>query len=186
MADLRMKGLSLKAAEDGQESGTFVGYLSTYGNTDRDGDEILKGAFDASVKNKSVVPMLYNHNRDNVIGKLELTTDDKGLRVKGYFNMNDPLAVKVHDLVNLGALDSMSVGMAIKDYEPIDVKHPFGGWVIKGADVYEGSVVTIPANAQALIDSAKSLSSNEREELERLRSEKQLEAKRASILAKFN
>ena len=184
MADLRVKGLTLKAADD-ENGATFEGYLSTYGNTDRDGDEIIKGAFDASIKTKSVVPMLYNHNRDNVIGKLELATDEKGLRVKGYFNMNDPLAVKVHDLINLGALDSMSVGMAIKDYEPIDNTHPFGGWIIKEADVYEGSVVTIPANDQALIDSSKSLSSKEREELERLRADKALEEKRANVWAKF-
>ena len=76
----------------------------------------------------------------------------------------------------------MSVGMAIKDYEPLDPDRPFGGWLIKQADVYEGSVVTIPANGEALIDNVKSLDDGERQEFEALR----LEKRRAEILGGFN
>lgn len=182
MVQSRIKDLTLKSVDDESTGFSFTGYLSTFGNTDRDGDVIEAKAFDAWVKEHPVVPMLFNHDRNKVMGKLSLSVDDKGLRVVGEFNEADSEAVNVHALIKMGALDSMSVGMAIKDYEPLDPDRPFGGWLIKQADVYEGSVVTIPANGEALIDNVKSLDDGERQELEALR----LEKRRAEILGGFN
>ncbi|MCM0582787.1 HK97 family phage prohead protease [Weissella diestrammenae] len=159
----------------------FKGYLSTYGNADRDGDVINKGAFDDSIKKHSIVPMLFNHDRNKVIGKLELSSDDHGLKVEGTLNLNDPEANRVKELLDMGALDSMSVGMAIKGYDPIDAERPYGGWEIKQADVYEGSVVTIPANEMAVIEEVKSLDAEDRKELAALR----LEKRKSEALARF-
>jgi HK97 family phage prohead protease len=145
---------------------TFTGYLSTYGNADRDGDVIVEGAFDASVAERGTVPMLFNHDRNRVIGKLELSINTKGLFVKGTFNPDDPDAVKVYGLLKMGALDSMSVGMGVQDYTPIDPMRPFGGWNISKAAVYEGSVVTVPANAEALITEVKEQNGNSRGTIE--------------------
>lgn len=147
-----------------EESGVFKGYLSTYDNVDRDGDIIRKGAFDNSLKQKSVVPLCFNHLREKVIGKLELSTDDKGLLSKGTFNLKDPLASNVYELLKMGALDSMSIGMRVKDYEPIDKGRPFGGWDIKEVDVWEGSIVTVPANEQATINQVKEQSKQQEKE----------------------
>lgn len=185
MSTIKMKSLTLTKAE-GSEPGKFSGYLSTYGNEDRDGDTVVKGAFDDSIERKSTVPMLKNHNRDVVIGLMRLSSDDTGLHVDAELNMNDPVAKNQSDLIAMGALDSLSIGMAVVEYEPTDPQHPFGGWVIKKADVYEGSIVTIPANADALIESSKSLSDAERGELEELRLEKQFNSRKQALLAKFN
>lgn len=130
---------------------SFEGYLSTYGNADRVGDVIQRGAFDKSIKKKPVVPMLFNHNRDVVIGKLELSSDSYGLKVKGTILNDTKDGEQVAGLIEFGALDSMSVGMRVLSYEPVDEKDPWGGWIIKEAEVLEGSVVTIPANEQATI-----------------------------------
>jgi len=176
-----MKMRTVKVKELDDEVGVFKGYLSTYENEDRTGDVIIKGAFDESIKNNSVVPMCFNHDRNKVLGKMELSSDEKGLLVKGMFNLNDPLAQNIYDLLKMGALNSTSIGMAVKDYEPIDPKRPFGAWTIKSAEVLEGSIVTVPANEQAKIEEVKALSEEERVELNTLRSEKRV-AKVANIL----
>jgi len=156
---VREKSYTIKALEKADEGGAhFEGYLSTYGNTDRDSDVFVKGAFAKSIAKKSTVPLCYNHRRDAVIGKLELTDDDKGVFAKGFLNLADPQAANVYELLKMGALDSMSVGFAVKDYEPVDIKRPFGGWNIKEGEIYEGSIVTVPANEEARVTDVKEFS----------------------------
>jgi hypothetical protein len=153
---MKVKGINIKVLDDSSEY-QFEGYLSTYGNTDRDGDVMVKGAFDDSLKKKSTVPMLWNHDRNSVIGKLELSSDSVGLAAKGFLNLNDEKARNVLDLLRMSALDSMSVGFIINDYIPVDEKRPYGGWEITKAEVVEGSIVTIPANDKAVIQNVKNL-----------------------------
>lgn len=135
----------------------FKGYLSTYGNEDRVGDVIVKGAFDNSIKSRKIVPMLFNHNRDIVIGKMALSSDEKGLYVEAEFSKNIEESIKVYELLKMGALSDMSVGMNILDYETIDKSQPYGAWTIKEAEVLEGSIVTIAANPEAKIEQVKKL-----------------------------
>lgn len=149
----REKVFVVKTIDD--EEMTFEGYLSTYGNADRVGDVIEHGAFDESLKRKSTIPMLFNHQRDQIIGKMEVTSNSVGLYVKGRLLSSIDKAKDVYELLKFGALDSMSIGMRVKDYEPIDKSDPWGAWLIKSAEALEGSVVTIPANDQAVVTSVK-------------------------------
>lgn len=145
--------------KDGSESeGIVEGYLSTYGNTDREGDVIVKGAFDESLSKKRKVPMCFNHDWNNVIGKMELSSDNFGLKAKGIFNLSDPFAKKTFELVKMGAIDSLSIGMMVKEFESMT-----RGIKILKADIFEGSIVTVPANEQAVITENKS---TERKRLE--------------------
>jgi len=153
----RMKSFEFKKAEDSAIY-HFIGYASTYDNVDRDKDVMVRGCFDESVEQKSTIPMLWNHNRDEVIGKIELSLDHKGLIAEGTFNLKDQKAQHIKDLVDMDALDSMSIGFIIRDYEPVDKMRPFGGWNIKKVDVVETSIVTIPANPSATITDIKELS----------------------------
>ena len=84
--------------------------------------------------------------------------DEKGVFAKGTFNHNDDVAEKYYDLVKMGAIDSMSIHFIVKDYDPIDATKPYGGWRIKKADIIEVSLVTVPANTEALISTVKSQS----------------------------
>lgn len=169
---IKNKQMLIKGVDE--ETGVFEGYLSTYGNADREGDVIEKGAFDMSLSKKKKVPMCFNHDWNNVIGTMELSSDDKGLKAKGTLNMSDPEVMKIHSLMKMGALDSMSIGMMVKEYEPIDPKNPYWQWNIKEAEVWEGSIVTIPANEQATIDKVKSI--NKETEEKRHALQKQIEA----------
>lgn len=172
----------------------FRGYASTYGNIDRDQDVMLAGCFTESVSRKSTIPMLWNHWRDEVIGKINLSLDEKGLIAKGTFNLKDPRAQHIKDLVDMGALDSMSIGFIVNDYEPIDKTRPFGGWRVTRADVVETSIVTIPANPNALITSMKSMSEDAgtlkqviKQAIKEVRQEeKEIEEKQKSILELLN
>lgn len=159
----KLKHFIIKSIDDESSNHHFEGYASTFGNTDRDGDVMDRYCFDESVRQKSVVPMCLNHNRNVVIGKMELSVDDKGLKTLGTFNLNDPEAQKMYDLMKMGAIDSFSIGMFIKDYEPIDTKHPWDGLLLKAVEVFEVSVVTVPANPEATVDIVKSQDSLKRQ-----------------------
>lgn len=124
----------------------FEAYASTFGDRTRDGDIMIEGCFDKTVANKAVVPMCLNHDRDRVIGKHELVVDEKGLRTRSTFNLSDPEAKKIYDLMKMGALDSLSIGFRIKDME-----RTLEGRLIKEAEVYEVSVATVPANPNAIV-----------------------------------
>lgn len=159
---MRMKLFQIKAVEELLDY-QFEGYLSTYGNVDSYGDIMVKGCFDESIKKKPTVPMLWNHNTNSVIGKLELHGDNKGVVARGFLNLKDEKAQNILDLLRMGALDSMSVGFMIIDSEPIDPNRPFGGVKFTKATIVEGSVVTVPANDQALIQNVKSFETDEKQ-----------------------
>lgn len=176
--------ITIKALEENDQY-IIKGYLSTFNNTDRVGDVILEGAFDESVKNESVVTMLFNHNRDDVIGFMELSTDSKGLFVKGYFDKDDQKSMEKYQQVKFGSLRKMSIGMRIKEYELLDPKQPYGGWEISKAEVLEGSIVSVPANNEASINEVKTYIStktneqieiDEKEQIEKEEKEKQIQA----------
>lgn len=156
----KLKGFTIKAVDESLDY-QFEGYASTYGNVDRDKDIFIKGAFDKTLQTKNTYPLLFNHDRNSVIGKIEASTDNMGLFVKGYLNLNDSKAQNVYDLLKMGALNSMSVGFSVKDYDPVDPNKPFGGWQIKEAELYEVSIATIPANERAIISTVKSLKEKE-------------------------
>jgi HK97 family phage prohead protease len=154
--NVRNKSFEVSIGSDSDDY-QFSGYASTYGNADRVGDIFEKGAFDNTVSKKSVMPLLFNHDRNFVIGKVDASTDEHGLYVKGFLNLNDEKAKNVYDLLKMGALDSMSINFAYKDYSPIDISKPFGPALIKDVDLFEVSVVTVPANEEAQINNVKSI-----------------------------
>lgn len=151
-----------KGADDGgpNELGVFTGYASTFGNADRDGDVVLPGAFgEIDVRR---VKMLRQHKHADLIGVWKsIKSDSHGLLVTGHINLDVQLGRETYSLMKQGALDSMSVGMGVPrdQYEEKEVSE--GGRKrkvkhIKKALLHEISLVTIPANPQAVITSVKS------------------------------
>lgn len=153
------KIVQFKIDHESKEPGTFTGYASTFDNVDRDGDIIFSTAFDdflADDLNKSV-PLLYGHkkNLENMLGKIELEKDAHGLFGRGKLDLSTDLGKRTYNLMKMGALNSLSIGFLINDYEPVDPQKPFGGWKIKSADLTEVSVVITPANPKAKITQVK-------------------------------
>lgn len=161
--------ITVKALEENDKF-KLEGYLSTFENSDRLGDIIKSDAFNESVKKDNQVSMLFNHNTNCVIGKMYLSIDKKGLSVVGEFDPNDTESMDIYKKVKFGSLRKMSIGMQIIDYELVDKEKPWGAWIIKKAEVLEGSLVTIPANNQADILEIKNIDnkkiSNTKKELQ--------------------
>jgi HK97 family phage prohead protease len=141
-------------------AGTFSGYLSTY-NIDRDGDVFVKGCWDDYLdtlrKTKGVarVPLLYQHRADQIIGYVDLETDEKGLRANGvlYIESNEK-ANTIYKSLKDQALNEMSVGAGVIEYEKFEHEGKYGYKYIK-LRVNEASIVFNPANLEAKITTVK-------------------------------
>ena len=146
--------------KDDNESGEFEGYASVFDTEDSYGEFIAKGAFKKGLqklaKEKRKLKMLWNHNRDEVIGTYtEAHEDDKGLYVRGRFTRGVRRADETHLLMKDGAVDSMSIGAyVIKFNEDVKAKKI----TYTELQLREVSPVTFPALDAARVVSVKSLS----------------------------
>lgn len=146
--------------EEGEPNiGKFEGYASTFGNTDRMDDVIVKGAFAETLKShrsrKRQIRMLSQHDRRNLIGGFpseDAKEDDKGLFVKGNINLDTQTGREDFALMKQGVLEDMSIGFIIRDREIKDDVQ-----FITKVDLFEISLVTEPANQEAQITAIKSI-----------------------------
>lgn len=139
----------MKAVGDGW----FVaGMASTFmGAPDSYGDVVAKGAFAESLKARPNVPLLWQHDQGEPIGKtVSLSENDAGLF--GHWTLvPTPTGRKAHQLLDAELVAGLSIGFVTKEFEYTqdDVR------VLKVVDLYEVSLVTIPANAAAVVTSFK-------------------------------
>ena len=146
-----------KAQSDDDGTIKIQGYAST-NDTDRAGDVIekdawLQGGLD-NFKNNPI--LLFNHDYNSPIGKatgLEVT--DRGLKIDGIISKS---AGKIADMVKEGILGAFSVGFRVKDADYIEETD---GLRIKDAELFEVSVVSVPANQSAIFSVAKSFDTDE-------------------------
>jgi HK97 family phage prohead protease len=123
------------------------GYASTE-RLDRTGEIIKRDAFLKSLQDylNAGGVILYNHDRDKVIGKaLETRVDNKGLFVIAEIFTDD---VEILKAITEGALKSFSVGF-ISNTEGINEN---GETIYKEGDLLEISVVSVPANPEATFE----------------------------------
>lgn len=154
--DYKVAGLvDVKAEGDGN---VITGYASTFGNKDDMNDIVMPGAFAKTLK-KRLPKMLFNHDRNEIIGIWEEASEDsKGLKVKGKIFTSIQKGAEVLELVKEKAIDSMSIGFrTIVD----ELDHATGARKLKQVDLFEVSLVTFAANNKATISSVKSLDGNE-------------------------
>ena len=93
----------------------FEGYLSTFGNIDRGGDVIEKGAFAESLK--ELIPHLFwMHKSDEPLGVYDSVVEDQnGLYVKGRLPKDDKfVSDRVIPQMKIGSIKSMSIGYSVK------------------------------------------------------------------------
>jgi HK97 family phage prohead protease len=145
---LKLEDVSLKF--DG-ETGFFSGYASVFGGVDSYGDTIIKGAFEATLRNGKP-KMFFNHDWGSLpIGKYtKAKEDDKGLWLEGELTPGLSRAMDVRAAMKHGTLDGLSVGGWVKkgDYE--EVEH--GRIIRKWSNLVEVSPVVFPADTAARVD----------------------------------
>ena len=141
---------SVEEADDG--SVNIKGYAST-NDTDRAGDVIDKEAWEkGGLDNYTSNPViLFNHDYNRPIGRATgLETDDRGLKLTANISKS---AGDVTNLVKEGILRAFSVGFRVKDADYIEETD---GLKISDAELFEVSVVSVPANQSATFSVAKS------------------------------
>ena len=179
--DLKFKTFKLDIkrkpiTRDGKQYGTISGYASTYGNVDRGGDIIEKGAFTKSLarykQSDRMIRMYWQHNRDKMIGgfPIEKVVDDNhGLFVEGEINLSVPEGNSTYELAIQGAVTDFSIGYSIKDAEENDD----GNLVLKELELWEISAVGEPMNPEATITGVKDIEgATETKDLEDAKEEK--------------
>jgi HK97 family phage prohead protease len=156
--------VDLKTTE--ADGGVFrvSGYGSTFGGPpDSYGDIIVPGAFSVSLRSWAgsgrSLPMLFNHDADKVIGKWpRVVEDERGLRVvDGELTPGHSVASDVKASLKHGTIDGLSIGFVTKAWEPAP-RGAEANRLLREIDLWELSVVTMPANDFARITDAKSIS----------------------------
>ena len=142
------KGEDFNVKSNGHEISAI---LSSYGNTDFEGDVIRKGAFDDFLSSNDSLVMLRSHRLEQVIGRWNnLRVDGNYLRADGVIAKGVQLAEETAALVDQGMITGVSVGMTFNALKGAD-----GGRTITKAMPLEASIVTIPVNEQAMITDVK-------------------------------
>lgn len=109
---------AVKAIGD-PEQGQFEAVVSIFGNVDRIGDRVVKGAFSKSIGNWQTkaasgkyLPIYYSHQYGDpafLLGKgLEMSETDEGLVVRGQLFMGKQAARDVYEGFKEGVLDQFS------------------------------------------------------------------------------
>lgn len=143
------------------EDGTFEGYLSVFDVVDLGGDLVEKGAFTKTIKEAEggFVPMLWQHDSSKPIGKLFLSEDEYGLKVKGELTLAVSQAQEAYALLKAGVIRGLSIGYkAIRKQMEKGVRH------LKEVKLFEGSVVTFPMLPIAQIDLGSVKGADERKD----------------------
>lgn len=142
------------------EDGTFEGYGSVFGAVDAYRDIVLPGAFANSLaehEEKGTMPaLLWQHNPTEPVGVwLEMREDDHGLFARGQLALNTQRGSEARELLLMKALRGLSIGYSIpkggiKYDEETDTSE------LSEIKLWETSLVTFPANAEATVTEVRS------------------------------
>ena len=89
----------------------FAGYAAVFGQPDKGGDIVRKGAFLRALEKAGEVPLLWQHKPGAVIGRIEhLSEDKRGLRVIA--SVGD---VRAAELLERGKVDGLSFGYRVRE-----------------------------------------------------------------------
>ena len=157
--DLRTKRFNFHVKSVDLEEGIISGYASVFGNVDSYGDIVVEGAFSKSVekikKTGKVISVFYGHNmedpRANIGRVIELREDGHGLFFKAQLDLSgNTYGRLVYEQLKDGRLDSLSFGFSVVNGATTEA-----GYELRELELYEISLVPIPANQEALITEVK-------------------------------
>ena len=178
MSDIRIKSATLDIADEG---GIVEGYAATFDREpDSYGDVIAPGAFaeaveawNAKMADGIYVPLLYGHNTSDPeynIGRItEIREDERGLWVHGELDAENEKAQYVRKLAREGRLYQFSFAYAVIDEGEAELDDGTRANELRKLDLFEVSLVQIPANQHAVITGIKSGRRNSAKDADELR-----------------
>lgn len=161
--------------------GIVEGYASTFDRVpDSYGDVVAKGAFARTLREwdergaqGARIPLLYAHNTDDPAYNIGVVTeareDDRGLFVRAEFDADSDMAQLVRRQAREGRLCKFSFAYAVRDSAPVDLGDGLVANELRDVDLFEVSLVQIPANSFAEITAVKSGRRNSRKDEGELR-----------------
>ena len=147
--------------------GIVEGYASTFDRTpDSYGDVVAPGAFTRTLEEWAAkradglsIPLLYGHSTEDPlynIGKVtDAYEDERGLFVRAEFDADNPKAQYVRKLAQEGRLYQFSFAYAVRDAGEVELDDGTRAYELRDLDLFEVSLVQIPANQNAVITGIK-------------------------------
>lgn len=170
---MKYKTFQMKAAED---AGTISGYFSTYDRIpDAYGDVIAPGAFADTIKARKdsghPFPLCWNHDLDQIIGSVD--PDDIKERERGPFMtakfFDTPLAQEKREIVKSGVVYQFSFAYDVQDAGEVTLEDGTKANELRKIDLFEVSIVPIPANPRAEMTEVKSGRRNSKKDADTIR-----------------
>ncbi len=149
----------IKSADD---AGTISGYFSTYDRIpDSYGDVIAKGAFAETIAKRKEsghpFPLCWNHDLNQIIGSVDpddIEDTDKGpLMTASFFNTQ--LAQEKREIVKSGVVYQFSFAYDVLEAGPVELEDGIKANELRKLDLFEVSIVPIPANQNAVMTDVK-------------------------------
>lgn len=151
------KNLAFSIKSTNDDDGSFQGYLSTY-DVDKVKDAVVPGAYKKTLseayamkseENPYLYPILWQHQTEEPIGGfVEMEERKDGLWVVGQLDLDIEQGRRAYSGIKKGYLRAMSIG-----YRVLQDGMQKGSNVrlLKEIQLFEGSIVTMPANGAALV-----------------------------------
>lgn len=153
----RTFSLQIKSLE---KDGSFAGYGSVFDNTDYYRDVVRKGAFTKTLgawaSKGKLPPVLWQHDAKQPMGPHTLMREDgKGLYTEGQLLINDVQSAREgYALMKSGAIGGQSIGYDVPE-GGMEYDGKTNVWNLNEIDLWECSIVTFPANDEAVISEVK-------------------------------
>ena len=155
------------------DAGTISGYFSTYDRIpDSYGDVIAPGAFTDTLKARKdsghPFPLCWNHDLDQIIGTVDDIEDtEKGPLMTASF-FDTPLAQEKRALVLSGCVYQFSFAYEVKKAAQVELEDGTQANELRELELFEVSIVPIPANPRAEVTEIKSGRRNSKADAEKL------------------
>lgn len=159
----------IKALTDSDEPGTFEAIVAVFGNVDRTGDRIKKGAFKRTLEERGLPPIIWSHNWEiPPIGVVQKATENsEGLRIKGRLFVGEgedsPMARQVYTALTAKdgngqpPLREFSFGYEPREYSEEKTKKDGTVRVLEDIELYEIGPTLIGMNPATRLIGAKAL-----------------------------
>jgi len=145
------------------DSGEISGYFSTYDREpDSYGDVIAPGAFEKTIASRKESghpwPLCWNHDLNMIIGSVDpdnIEDTDKGPLMTASF-FNSELAQEKREIVKSGVVYQFSFAYDVKQAAQVTLEDGTKANELQEIDLFEVSIVPIPANQNAVMTEVKS------------------------------
>lgn len=152
-----------------EDGGIVKGYASTF---DRDpdayGDVVAPGAFAKSLerwnelnKEGKYIPLLWGHDtedpKSNIGRVIEAVEDERGLLITAEFDADNEKAQYVRKLVQEGRVYQFSFAFEIREQGTVELEDGRKANELRDLELFEVSLVQIPANQHATVEEIKSI-----------------------------